>query len=88
MTKVNANTKLGQSLIARANCNKGETLNQIYGKCSAAKKSAYDDCCRICAAEDGWNFHITSYNAMMFCIAFETKNGTRLITPTKSYLIA
>ena len=87
MTFIKASTKKGQGMLQGANRRAGVSLNDIYGKASAAKWNAYAWCRERCRTEGGYDFHITSYNTFGFSVAWRTAEGARIETPANSYLI-
>ena len=48
--------------------NRGYDLEDVYGRCSAAKKSAWMYYRHLCAGMNGTNFHITSANSNFFSV--------------------
>ena len=57
------------------------SLEQCYGKCSNAKREAWDYCKALCQKKDGSGLKILSRNVYQFTAAFKYKeNG-------KSYLM-
>lgn len=87
MLTIKATTKKGQNMLQSAKHFDGYTLNEVYGKYSAAKYNAFIDCLHKAAAENGKNFHICSHNSFGFSVAWEVENGMRIETPKSSYLI-
>lgn len=53
-------------------CNSSNTkLEQVYGKCSKAKKDAYMECKRAMIALNGEDFRILSHNSFSFTVGFK-----------------
>ena len=87
MTTIKSTTKKGQAMLASARRCAGYELRDVYGSYSNAKRYAYEDCKRMCANEDGKNFHITSFNSHGFSVAWYSPQGVRIETPFNSYII-
>ena len=75
-------------MLATAKQYQGLTLDDIYGKASPEKSFIWRDCFYKCAAENGKNFHICSYNTFNFSVAWEVENGYRMVTAKNNYFIA
>lgn len=70
-TRINMGTKMADSLIAEFNRKyyKGETLYEVYGKCSSAKVRSWESIKRTCEDLNGWNLHITGASSHSYsCI--------------------
>lgn len=87
MTIIKAETKKGQSMIERANNCEGYSLHDVYGSFSRAKENAWEYCLNLCHKENGYNFHIISFNTFGFSVAWNTAEGVRIETPQNSYII-
>ena len=90
---VNGATKKGQALLAKARCNEGTELYHVYGRISAAKMKAMEQCKAWCAADRGRNFHIISHNGFRFSVSWEYDNPetgelmTRIETADYTYIV-
>lgn len=49
----------------------GYTLDDVYGRCSSAKRDAFADVARLCEDFGGRNLRITAANKFAFSCAFE-----------------
>lgn len=87
MKTFKATTRKGMELIDRYNNFEGVRLEDVYGTVSSAKASAYEDCRRWCAEENGENFHICSHNTFQFSVAWKTAYGYRIETATNTYKV-
>lgn len=87
MKTLSLSTKKAQSLLASAQRYAGRTLDEVYQSYSCAKSSAYRWCWNKCAEENGYGFHITSYNTFGFSVSWTTAEGVRIETPNNSYLL-
>lgn len=56
---------------------KGTTLYEVYGTCSAQKRSSWEQIRRTCEELNGWNLHITGASSHQYsCMyAFQNENG-------------
>lgn len=52
----------------------GHTLDDVYGRYSAAKVQAYRYCKDLCEKYDGYDFCITSANTFAFTVSFDFIN--------------
>ena len=90
---ISGTTKKGQSLLATARRYDGETLDDVYGRYSAAKSRAYNDCKRWCEEDNGYDFHICSHNCNFFTVAWNYTNPetgetmTRIETASNTYVV-
>ena len=80
-------TKKGTQMYLNSLNHDGYDLNDIYGKYSNEKKNAYASCRKMCIMENGTSFHIYSHNTFGFSVTWYVENGTRIATPSNSYLI-
>lgn len=87
MTIINSNTKKAMQMIDRAMNYEGSTLEEVYGRVSDAKKSAFYYCKKLCNDENGYNFHICSHNTFQYSVAWETENAYRIETANNSFCI-
>lgn len=87
MTIIKASTKKGYTMMINAMRIEATTLNQIYGRCSNAKRQAFENCLRMCHDEGGKAFGICSHNSNFFSVSWLVENGVRLETGKNSYLI-
>lgn len=90
---ISGTTKKGQSLLGMARRYDGETLQDVYGRYSAAKARAYQDCKRWCEEDNGQDFHICSHNCNFFTVAWtftHPETGeimTRIETASNTYVV-
>lgn len=87
MTIIKGTTKKGDNMIKNANHYEGYELWDVYEKCSAAKRNAWEWCLNRCIEENGKGFHIVSHNTFGFTVAWEVENGVRIETKDSSYLV-
>ena len=94
MTTIKASTKKGENMMNRANYNEGYNLWEVYGRCSAEKQNAWDECLAKCDNENGYNFRIISHNTFSFSVACDVINletgefiGVRIETANNSYFV-
>jgi hypothetical protein len=45
---------------------KGETLYEVYGRCSSAKINSWEKIKRTCEEMNGWNLHITGASSHQY----------------------
>lgn len=87
MIKLSSDSAKGKMLFARADNNEGYDLYDIYETFSEAKWNAWRKCLNKCVNEDGRHFRIISHNRYGFSVAWDIREGVRIETPSKSYLI-
>lgn len=87
MLTFSTDTAKGKMLFDRANCNEGYDLYDIYTTFSQEKTQAWRKCLNKCLDEDGRHFRIIAHNRYGFSVAWDTREGVRIETPTNSYLI-
>lgn len=87
MIKLLSNSAKGKMLFERANNNEGYDLYDIYETFSELKRTAWRKCLNKCLNEDGRHFRIISHNRYGFSVAWDTREGVRIETPTNSYFI-
>ena len=81
-------TKLGDSIMKAGMVDYGTSLDNIYGKCSTAKKVAFEDVWNMyCNDENSEDFHITSYNSFGFSVSWVNDIGVVYVTPNTEYLV-
>lgn len=76
MAKINAGTKKAEELIYDFNRTyyKGVTLYDVYGTCSARKRSSWEQIRRTCEELNGWNLHITGASSHQYSCMYAFKN--------------
>lgn len=78
-TMVKMGTKKAEELIHDFNHRyyKGETLYEVYGRCSKAKVDSWEKIRRTCEELRGWNLHITGASSHQYsCMyAFYNEKG-------------
>lgn len=65
----------------------GHDLNDVYTKCSTAKREAELAIKREMVERDGYNYHITGKNCNYFSCAFETKTHIYYHTHSNEYVL-
>lgn len=81
-------TKLGDSIMKAGMIDYGTSLDNIYVKCSDAKRKAYGEVVQMYLSEDNAeDFHITSYNSFGFSVSWVNDIGVVYITPNTEYLV-
>jgi hypothetical protein len=53
---------------------KGVTLYDVYGTCSAKKRSSWAQIRRTCEEPNGWNLHITGASCHQYSCMYAFKN--------------
>lgn len=53
---------------------KGVTLYEVYGTCSAKKRSSWEKIRRTCEELNGWNLHITGASSHQYSCMYAFKN--------------
>ena len=89
---IDSRTAEGRALLARAACDIGDSIFDVYSHFSSSKAKAYEEVVRKYRLEKGTGFHITSANSFQFCVAWNgiAENGqhyTRYITAKYDYWI-
>lgn len=85
---VNEWTFTGQQLLARAACNIGTELSDVYSYWSNEKSEAYKNCWDMYTSDDNArNFRIVSRNTNQFSVAWDTLAETVLLTSAYEYHI-
>ena len=87
MTIVNAGTKKAEAMIWEwKNCYRGRSVNDVYGKCSAVKKSSFNDIeLRACCTEGySHDLKVTGANCNTYSTMYSFTNaeGTFLVKDT------
>ena len=78
----------GQSIIDTASHYEGETLSDIYTKCSPEKHRAYDEVWEMyCNDNDASCFGICSHNYNMFTVSWLSKNMLIYLTNVTEYVV-
>ena len=90
---VSTQTKKGQSFMRSAKRNEGYKLDDVYGRCSQAKRNIWEQWyAEYCEDINSDNFHICSHNCYSFSLAWHTMidgvtPATVYITPSHNYLL-
>ena len=84
---VKKGTKKGLDIMYSSLHNVGTTLDDVYKSYSRAKERIYDNWAVECLELNGYNFHISSRNTMMYTIGFETDTHYYYITPSHNYRV-
>lgn len=73
---VKMGTKKAEELIYDFNRRyyKGETLYEVYGRCSSAKVNSWERIKRTCGELKGWNLHITGASSHQYSCMYAFKN--------------
>ena len=87
MITFSSDTAKGKMLFQKADNNEGYDLYDVYESFSEEKWRAWKKCLNKCVNEDGRHFRIISHNRYGFSVAWDIREGVRIETPTKSYLI-
>ena len=87
MKIIEAQTRQGENMLARARVWEGDTLHSVYSDPSTAKVFAFCACKERCYIESGRKFHICSHNSFSYVVAWETAQGVRVETSNNSYLV-
>lgn len=85
--EINRNTKLARYYINRYIDSEYKTLNDCYKTYSEYKRRAYNYCYEQFKKDNGKEFRIISFNFNFFSIAYLTRKGLIIETPTNSYII-
>lgn len=75
-TNVKMGTKRAEELIYDFNRRyyKGETLYEVYGRCSSAKINSWERIKRTCEELKGWDLHITGASSHQYSCMYAFKN--------------
>lgn len=81
-------TIFGQELVARAMCNIGFDLSDVYTRFSKEKQLAYEGCWSMyCNDASAHDFRICSRNSNVFTVAWDTPEEIIYLTAYKEYHI-
>lgn len=87
MTNVNKGTKKYEQLMWSHRRYQGDSVNNVYGTCSQAKKNVERYIKEMMLREGGYNYHITGHNCNFFSCSFETDTHVYYFTHANDYIL-